>query len=152
MLDVALDHQALSNDARIVEAHYRCACCNQQRRGRACEAPPSLSRTPRPAGALKAWTLLLTASNAALIEPLDGEQAAVVPFLSYVHPIMQMAEAGPGHVDGRSNSAYLRSTAGQRLWAVHWSTNYADAWSIGAVYVPHPLLDWPSGSRLLGGH
>jgi hypothetical protein len=34
------------------------------------------------------------------------------------------------------------------LWAVHWTVNHANEWIIGAVYVPHPELDWPAGSRL----
>jgi hypothetical protein len=62
--------------------------------------------------------------------------------------MMQMAERGAGHTDWRSNFAYLRSPIDQRLWAVHWTVNYANEWNIGAVYVPHADLDWRSGTRL----
>jgi hypothetical protein len=65
---------------------------------------------------------------------------------------MEMGEQGPSHVDWRSNFAYVRAPIDRRLWAVHWNVNHAGDWIIGAVYVPHPHLDyWRSDSRLFGG-
>jgi hypothetical protein len=61
---------------------------------------------------------------------------------------METGDQGLGDTDGRSNFAFVRSPIDQRLWVVHWTVNYGNEWVIGAVYVPHPDLDWPSGSRL----
>jgi hypothetical protein len=85
-----------------------------------------------------------------LVKNLGGEQEAALSFLAYIHRLMEMGEAGPGHTDWRSNIAYVRSPIDKRLWAVHWTVNYANEWTIGAVYIPHPELDWRSGSRLFG--
>jgi hypothetical protein len=63
---------------------------------------------------------------------------------------MDLAENGPSHVDWQSNFAYLRSPIDHRLWAIHWSMNYENEWSIGAVLVPHPDIGWRPGSRLFG--
>ena len=101
-----------------------------------------------PAASLSRWDLQYTTSDKALIKALGGEQDAAVPFLAYIHRVMAMGDAGAGHTDWRSNFAFLRSPIDQRLWAVHWTVNYANEWTIGAVYVPHPDLDWRSGSRL----
>ena len=106
--------------------------------------------TDVPAISLRGWTLLYTTGDKSLIKALGGEQEAAVPFLAYVHRLMEMGEEGAGHTDWRSNFAYMRSPIDGRLWAVHWSVNYADEWTIGAVYVPHPHFDWRSGSRLFG--
>jgi len=97
---------------------------------------------------LKGWTLLYTAGDKSFIDLLGGEEKAAVPFLTYIHRIMEMGEGGPSHLDWQSNFAYLRSPVDRRLWAVHWNVNYANEWNIGAVYVPHPHLDWRSDSRL----
>jgi len=101
-----------------------------------------------PAASLAGWSLRYTTGDRSLFKVLGGEQEAVVPFLAYIYRIMEMAEEGPGHIDWRSNFAYVRSPVDQRLWAVHWSVNYANEWTIGAVTVPHPDLDWRAGSRL----
>lgn len=101
-----------------------------------------------PATSVAGWSLRYTASDRSLFKALGGEQEAAAPFLAHVYRIMEMAEEGSGHTDWRSNFAYMRSPVDQRLWAVHWTVNFANEWSIGAVYVPHPDLDWRSGSRL----
>lgn len=104
-----------------------------------------------PEASLAAWTLLYTASDKSLVEALGGEAKAALQFLSYIHLLMDAGEGGPCHLDWQSNFAYLRSPIDRRLWAVHWNINHTNEWSIGAVYVPHPDLDWRSGSRLFGG-
>jgi hypothetical protein len=104
-----------------------------------------------PEVSLKAWTLLYASGDQALIEVLGGEERAAVPFLAYIYRLMEMGESGPSHLDGRSNFAYMRSAIDHRLWAVHWSVNHANEWTVGAVYVPHPHLDWRIDSRLFGG-
>jgi hypothetical protein len=101
-----------------------------------------------PAVALSGWALRYTAGDRPLIKNLGGEQAVAVPFLAYIHAMMQMGDAGAGHTDWRSNFAYVRSPIDLRLWAVHWTVNSAGEWNIGAVYVPHAELDWRSGSRV----
>jgi hypothetical protein len=101
-----------------------------------------------PGVSLSRWALQYTTSDKALIRALGGEREAAVPFLAYIHRLMERGDAGAGHTDWRSNFAFLRSPIDQRLWAVHWTVNYANEWTIGAVYVPHPQLDWRSGSRL----
>ena len=103
-----------------------------------------------PAVSLNGWALRYTTGDKSLIKTLGGEQDAALPFLAHIHRLMEMGEAGAGHTDWRSNLAYVRSPIDRRLWAVHWTVNRADEWNIGAVYVPHPQLDWRSGSRLFG--
>jgi len=103
-----------------------------------------------PAASLKTWVLLYTTGDKSLIKALGGEQQAAVPFLAYIHYLMELGDGGPSHTDWRSNFAYVRSPIDQRLWAIHWTVNYSNEWNIGAVYVPHADLDWPSGSRLFG--
>ena len=61
---------------------------------------------------------------------------------------MAMGTEGASHTDWRSNFAYMRSPVDRRLWAVHWTVNYAGEWNIGTVSVPHEHLDWRAGSRL----
>jgi hypothetical protein len=101
-----------------------------------------------PVIALRGWALRYTADDGWLIKALGGEHKAILPFLAHIHHVMEMGDAAVGHTDGRSNFAYVRSTVDGRLWAVHWTVNHADEWIIGAVYVPHPELDWPAGSHL----
>ena len=103
-----------------------------------------------PAASLRTWVLVYTTGDKSLIKALGGEQEATVPFLAYIHHLMELGDEGPGHTDWRSNFAYVRSPVDQRLWAIHWNVNYANEWNIGAVYVPHADLDWRSGSRLFG--
>ena len=81
------------------------------------------------------------------IEASGGEDG-VIRFLACIHHLMELGDNGPSHLDWRSNFAYLRSPVDRRIWAVHWTVNYAGEWNIGAVYVPHPQMDWRSGSRL----
>lgn len=104
-----------------------------------------------PEVSLKGWTLRYSADDRSLINILGGEEKATVSRLTYVYRLMEMGETGPSHLDGRSNVAYVRSPIDRKLWAVHWSVNGAHEWTIGAVYVPHPDMDWRSGSRLFGG-
>jgi hypothetical protein len=101
-----------------------------------------------PAVSLSGWNLRYTTGDRSLIKALGGEQEAALPFLACIHRLMEMGEAGAARTDWRSNFAYVRSPIDRRLWAVHWTVNYANEWTIGAVYVPHPDLDWRSGSRL----
>jgi hypothetical protein len=96
------------------------------------------------------WTLLYAAGDTSLIGALGGEQRAPLSFLGHSYRLMELGENGPSHVDWRSNFAYLRSSIDHRLWAIHWSMNYENEWSIGAVLVPHPDIDWQPGSRLFG--
>ena len=97
---------------------------------------------------LGTWALQYTAGDTSLIKALGGERSAAVPFLAHIHRIMAMGSEGAGHTDWRSNFAYMRSRVDGRLWAVHWTVNYAGEWNIGAVSVPHENLDWRAGSRL----
>jgi hypothetical protein len=101
-----------------------------------------------PAASLSGWALQYTTGDRSLIKALGGEQQAPLPFLAYIHGLMEMGDNGPGHSDWRGNFAYVRSPLDQTLWAVHWTVNYAGEWNIGAVYVPHPHLDWRAGSHL----
>jgi hypothetical protein len=101
-----------------------------------------------PAVALHGWELRYSTGDRSLIEALGGERGAAVPFLAYIHAIMEMGDAGVGHTNWRSNFAYVRSPVDQRLWAVHWWVNDANEWCVGAVYVPHPAMDWRLGSRV----
>lgn len=104
-----------------------------------------------PDATLKGWTLLYTAGDTSIIEALGGEQKIALSCLGYVYRLMEMGESGPSHVDWRSNFAYLRSPIDDRLWAIHWSKNSENEWTIGAVVVPHPAIGWPADSRLFGG-
>jgi hypothetical protein len=104
-----------------------------------------------PEATLKGWTLLYTAEDTSIIEALGGEQKAPLSFLGYVYRLMEMGENGPSHVDWRSNFAYVRSPIDHRLWAIHWSMNYENEWTIGAVVVPHPEIGWRFDSRIFGG-
>jgi hypothetical protein len=105
-----------------------------------------------PETTLNGWTLLHSAGDASLISALGGEQKAPLSFLGYIYRLMELGESGPSHVDWRSNFAYVRSPIDQKLWAIHWSVNYHNEWSIGAVLVPHPDIGWPPNSRLFGGY
>lgn len=104
-----------------------------------------------PETTLKGWTLLHYADDVSLIGALGGEQKASLS-LGHIYHLMEMGENGPSHVNWQSNFAYVRSPIDQRLWAIHWSVNYHNEWSIGAVLVPHPDIGWSSNSRLFGGY
>lgn len=97
---------------------------------------------------LRVWRLVLTAGDAALVRQLGGENLARVASIAQIYRLMDTSD-GPSHTDGRSNIAYVRSPIDQRLWAVHWSVNYSNEWTIGAVYVPHENLDWHAETLLL---
>lgn len=101
-----------------------------------------------PATSLQVWTLQYAMGDTSLISQLGGQEAVAVPFIAYIYRLMEMGERA-SHTDGRSNFAYVRSPVDWRLWAVHWSVNFANEWTIGAVYVPHPHLDWRSDSYVL---
>jgi hypothetical protein len=94
--------------------------------------------------ATEAWTLGRSADDATLIAMIGGEDRIAVS-LSTIHHLISH---GTSHVDRQSNFAYARSPVDGRLWAVHWTSNAAGEWVIGAVFVPHPDLDWPAGARL----
>jgi hypothetical protein len=101
-----------------------------------------------PPATLRVWRLVFTAGDAALVRQLGGENRARVTSMAQIYRLMNMSD-GPSHADGRSNIAYVRSPIDQRLWAVHWSVNYSNEWTIGAVYVPHENLDWHAETLLL---
>lgn len=101
-----------------------------------------------PAATLKVWGLQYTMGDAALIRKLGGEARATVSSIAHVYRLMEASDVA-SHTDGRSNIAYVRSPVDQRLWAVHWTTNYSSEWTIGAVYVPHEHLDWHADTRLI---
>ena len=101
-----------------------------------------------PATSLQVWALQYGMGDTSLIGQLGGQEKAAVPFIAYIYRLLEMGESA-SHTDGRSNFAYVRSPVDRRLWAVHWSVNSANQWTIGAVYVPHPHLDWRSASYLL---
>jgi hypothetical protein len=101
-----------------------------------------------PAISLSGWHLNYTAGDKSLIQALGGDGKTAVSFLAHIHQAMDLGDQGPSLTDGRSNFAYMHSRSDERLWAVHWSVNYANEWTIGAVYVPHPHLDWWSESRI----
>jgi hypothetical protein len=86
--------------------------------------------------------------DASLLKVLGAADGAGVSHLAHVHSIMEMGGDSGGHTDWRSNFAYVRSPLDGRIWALHWSVSDAGDWNIGAVYVPHPDLDWAAGSRL----
>jgi hypothetical protein len=98
---------------------------------------------------LQAWTLRYSVDDALLIKIMGGEGKAVLP-LSSIHRVIELGAKGGSHTDWRSNFAYARSPADGRLRAIHWFVNHADEWVIGATDVPHPNLDWPTGSRVFG--
>jgi hypothetical protein len=93
------------------------------------------------------WTLGRSADDATLIAMIGGEDKVAVS-LSAIHRIIARGDRRDSHTDGKSNFAYARSPVDGRLWAIHWTLNAADQWVVGAVYVPHPDLDWPAGARL----
>jgi len=100
---------------------------------------------------LRGWTLLYTASDISIMEALGGEEKAAMRSLAYVYHLMELDDRGPCHLDWQSNFAFVRSAVDGRLWAVHWTVNSSNEWVIGAIYVPHPHLDWRANSRVFGG-
>lgn len=101
-----------------------------------------------PPVALKVWSLQLTIGDVALVRRLGGENGAAITSIGHIYRLMEMGD-GPSHTDGRSNIAYVRSIIDQRIWAVHWSVNLSNEWTIGAVNVPHSYLDWHAETRLI---
>lgn len=101
-----------------------------------------------PATTLRMWSLQYTISDAGLIRSLGGEARASLASIAHIHRLMDASD-GPSHTDGRSNIAYVRSPIDKRLWAVHWSVNFSNEWTIGSVYVPHDQLDWHAETRLM---
>jgi hypothetical protein len=101
-----------------------------------------------PPTTLRVWSLQLTAGDVALVRQLGGENRARVASIAQIYRLMEASD-GPSHTDGRSNIAYVLSPIDQRLWAVHWSVNYSNEWTIGAVYVPHEYLGWRAETLLL---
>ena len=99
-----------------------------------------------PEVAIKGWRLLRNAGDEQLIGALGGEELARVPNLASIYALMNMGDGCPCHVDWQSNFAYVRSPIDRRLWAVHWSVNYQNEWTIGAAGVPHAYADWPTGA------
>lgn len=96
---------------------------------------------------IEAWTLGRSADDATLIAMVGGESKVVVS-LSAINRLIARGSRGDSHTDGKSNFAYARSPVDGRLWAIHWTLNAPGEWVIGAVFVPHPDIDWPAGARL----
>ena len=97
--------------------------------------------------ALQAWTLRYSADDLSLIARLGGEERVVVPLCS-IYRLMEIGGRGASIADAQNNFAYARSPVDHRVMAIHWFVNERNQWAIGAVEVPHPQLDWPSGSRV----
>lgn len=95
-----------------------------------------------PQSTAQGWMLLRRNGDHSLLRALGGEEQARMPYLCNVYRLMEMGSDGPCHVDWQSNFAYMRSPVDRRLWAVHWSVNYENEWTIGAAFVPHPFADW----------
>jgi hypothetical protein len=95
----------------------------------------------------EAWTLGRSADDATLVAMIGGEDKIAVS-LSTIHRLIARGSRGDSYTNGKSNFAYARSPVDGRLWAIHWTLNEASEWVVGAVYVPHPDLDWPAGARL----
>ena len=95
------------------------------------------------------WTLQFSAADDWVMTASNLTSEIDQHFLAHIHLIMELGESGPSHLNGQSNLAYMRSAVDDRIWAVHWTVNSANEWNIGAVFVPHPHLDWPAGSRLV---
>ncbi|HWV54367.1 hypothetical protein [Pseudorhodoplanes sp.] len=93
------------------------------------------------------WTLGRSTDDATLIAMIGGEDRIAMS-LSTIHGLIALGRQGDSHTDGRSNFAYARSSVDGRLWAIHWTLNAPGEWLIGAVFVPHPDLDWLAGARL----
>jgi hypothetical protein len=101
-----------------------------------------------PATTLKVWSLEYTMGDVSIVRWLGGEARAAVTSIAHVYRLIEADEVA-SHTDGRSNIAYVRSPVDKRLWAVHWSVNSSNEWTVGAVYVPHDHLDWHAETRLL---
>ncbi len=99
------------------------------------------------ASPVDSWTLGRSADDATLIAMIGGENKIAVS-LSAIYRLIAGDDRRDSHTDGQSNFAYARSPVDGRLWAIHWTLDAAGEWVIGAVYVPHPDLDWPAGARL----
>ena len=97
--------------------------------------------------ALQAWTLRYSADDVSLIARLGGEERVVLPLCS-IYRLMEMSGRGEDVTGKQSNFAYARSPVDHRLMAIHWFVNDRNQWAIGAVEVPHPQLNWPSGARV----
>lgn len=97
---------------------------------------------------IAAWTLLYTAGDKWILEALDGQPNGGACTLANIHSLMMLGEKASNHLDGWSNFAYVSSPVDRRLWAVHWFVSTTNEWIIGSVQVPHPDIDWRSGSRL----
>jgi hypothetical protein len=109
---------------------------------------PALVEVNVPAVSFAVWSVRYTIGDAPIVKALEAVDRASVSHLAYIHRLMEMGGESGSHTDWRSNFSYVRSPVDRRLWAVHWSVNYVDEWTVGAVYVPHTDLDWPAGSRL----
>lgn len=96
---------------------------------------------------VRAWTLAYTAEDRWILEE-TGWRAEDSLRVADIHYLMALGDQGPCHLEGQSNFTYMRSQVDNRPWAVHWFVNSDGEWIVGAAYVPHPALDWRSGSRV----
>jgi hypothetical protein len=97
-----------------------------------------------------AWTLGYTAEDRWILKE-TGWRAESALRVADVHDLMALGDQGPCHLKGESNFTYMLSPVDNRPWAVHWFINGDGEWIVGAAYVPHPALDWRSGSRVFAG-
>jgi hypothetical protein len=95
-----------------------------------------------------AWTLLYGAGDKWILETLSGQPDGGACALANVHNLMMLGERASNHLDGQSNFAYVRSPVNRQIWAVHWLVNSTNEWTVGSAQVPHPAIDWRSGSCL----
>ena len=109
-----------------------------------------LIETNVPESEVTIWTLGYTAGDRWIFDETSGRARSLV-YLAYIHRLMELGDQGTCHLNGQSNLAYLRSPQDQKQWGVHWFVNNDREWIIGAAQVPHPALDWRSGSRLFAG-
>lgn len=105
-----------------------------------------LVETVTVAAPIDPWTLGRSADDATLIAMIGGADRIALP-LSAIHRRIALGKYGDNHTDGRSNFAYARSPVDGRLWAIHWTMNAGEL-NVGAVFAPHPDIDWPAGARL----
>ena len=96
------------------------------------------------------WTLGYTAEDRWILEK-TGWRAESSLHVADIHCLMALGDQGPCHLKGESNFTYMLSPVDNRPWAVHWFINGDGEWIVGAAYVPHPALDWRSGSRVFAG-
>jgi hypothetical protein len=101
---------------------------------------------------VSASTLLYSAHDALILKYVRSNGTGFNCQLAHVHHLMKLGEHGPCHTNGKSNFAYSYVPIDHAMWALHWFVNDVNEWVIGAADVPHPDIEWQSGSRLFTSH